>query len=147
MKLITLLCSVTMVLLLALVPPRAHAQTNFEFSYTQCDPTSCQEEGPLATQSSAFVSFTGYCTGGVLPGINATASIKVGVPNACRLPYYPYALIQTSTTGIYNSDACPPYEYYVSYVTTNGEVFNLVGIVVYHADASAGCEAVRLALR
>jgi hypothetical protein len=45
----------------------AHAEENLVFSSYQCDPISCNEEGVTGTNSSASVSFVGYCTGDIVP--------------------------------------------------------------------------------
>ena len=51
-----------------LLTPSAQAQTpDFIFSSFQCDPSSCEETGPLSTTGSAFVSVDSTCTGGAIP--------------------------------------------------------------------------------
>jgi hypothetical protein len=65
--------------------PSAQAQTpDFIFSSFQCDPSSCEETGPLATTSSAFVNVDATCTGGVIPGLNKRVLATVA---DCNLPY------------------------------------------------------------
>jgi hypothetical protein len=137
MKRITMLCSFAAVLLLA---PHAHAQTNYVFSYTQCNPLSCEELGPYERQGSVFVSFNGTCTGGIVTGIKANAGIQIGSNGVCSLPYQPYALIKTSILELENRDACPPYFYDVSYVTETVEIYNLLGTTVYYYAATQGCD-------
>jgi hypothetical protein len=135
MKLITLSLLFAAVVSLAL---NAHAQSNKEFSSFQCDPTSCSEEGPAETSGSVFVSFTSTCTGGVVAGMNGNAKVTIGP--GCHSLYIPYALVQTSTTELYNNDTCPATTYYVSYVTPNAEVFNVFGTVVFHTESTTGCD-------
>jgi hypothetical protein len=127
-----------LVVLTTTLTPKVHAQTDYVFSYFQCDPTSCEEEGPAETQGSVSVSFTSTCTGGAVGGLNGSASIKIGIPNACKTSYIPYALVRTSETEFLNDCGDP---YYVAYVTETGEVFNpATGATVFNLSSSAGCD-------
>lgn len=137
--------AVMFLLALGLVLVSPARAVDYEFSYFVCDPRSCSELSPLTTQDTAIVSFNSECTGGVVAGINASASIQVGVPTACHLPYSAYALVQTNTVELYDDNTCPPTAYYVSYVTPNGEVINSAGITVFHLDSTSGCDGSRSA--
>jgi hypothetical protein len=128
-----LLCSAAFAAVLA---PTAHAQ-NYLFSSFQCDPTSCQEEGPAETQGSVLVNFNGTCTGGVLNGISGSAEITIGVPTACKTPYIPLATVETSETE-YLDDCGDPY--YVDYVTGTAEVISPTGGTVLNISGTSGCD-------
>jgi hypothetical protein len=121
----------------ALFAQAATAQTNYVFSYFQCDPSSCQEEGPAETQGGVLVSFSSTCTGGAVPGLSGKAAITIGTPGACKTPYIPYALVETSATQ-YLDDCGDPYT--VNYVTEIGEVFSVLGVTVFNISNSAGCD-------
>jgi len=113
------------------------AQTNYQFSYFLCSPSTCQEEGPAEKNGSVLVSLNSDCTGGVIGGINK--NIEVLIAN-CSVPYIPYALIQRSTTEYYDEGTCPPTAFYVDYASFNAEIFTAGGVVVYHGDVTYGCD-------
>lgn len=116
----------------------AHAKTDYVFSSFQCDPLSCQEEGPAETIGSVQVSFNSTCTGGAIGGLNGSAKITIGIPNACKTPYIPFAIVETSQSE-YLDDCGDPY--YVDYVTETGEVISpLTGATVFNLSNSAGCD-------
>ncbi len=123
--------------LLTLLSTRVEAQTNYQFSYFQCSPLSCEEEGPAEENGNVLVSLNSDCTGGAIAGINK--NLEVLIAN-CRVPYIPYALIEKSTTEFYDDDTCPPTTYYVDYAAFNGEVFTAGGVVVYNVSVSYGCD-------
>jgi hypothetical protein len=129
-----LLCAA---LFAAFFPQTGHAQTNYEFSYFQCDPLSCVEIGPPETIGSVLVSFNSTCTGGAIGGLNGSAKITIGIPGACKTPYVPHALVETSRTE-YLDDCGDPY--YVDYVTETGEVFSVSGITVVNISNESGCD-------
>ena len=116
------------------------AQTNYVFSSYSCIPTSCTETGALANSEIVTVVFGGTCTGGAIAGINGSATIQIGNPLPCKTPYVPYASATVTTTDIENTDVCPPSVYEVDTVTFTAEVFNILGTVVYYADASESCD-------
>jgi hypothetical protein len=129
----SLLCSL---FLAATFATSLHAQ-DLVFTSIQCDPTSCQEEGPAETQCDVTVDFIGYCTGDIVPVLAVNAQAVIGKPVACQTPYIPFALVETSKTQ-YLDDCGRPY--YVSYVTPNAEIINVLGITVFHVDAAYGCD-------
>jgi hypothetical protein len=113
---------------------KAHAQTDYVFSSIQCDPVSCQEEGPPETSGSVAVGFVGYCTGDIVPVLSIGA--KVYMEN-CSTFYIPFALVETSKTEYL--DDCGD-AYYVSYETPSAEIQNLDGITVFNLSATYGCD-------
>lgn len=115
-------------------PARA---TDFVFSSFQCDPISCQETGPLATISSAFVSVDSTCTGGVVPGFNKTVLANVGTPGECMIPYQPFALVEKITSTLLD-DCGDPYD--VDTMRTSAEVFDSPGHVVFSLQAEFSCD-------
>lgn len=110
-------------------------QTNYQFSYFVCDPTSCEEEGPAETTGYVLVSPNSDCTGGAIDGINKDIKISL---DKCSTAYIPYAYIQKTSTEYYDDDTCT--YYWVDYAAFNGEVFTSGGVVVYHLDTSYGCD-------
>jgi hypothetical protein len=112
----------------------AHAEENLVFSSYQCDPISCNEEGVTGTNSSASVSFVGYCTGDIVPVLSFGASAAI---ENCSSFYTPIATVEVSKTE-YLDDCGDPY--YVSYETPFAEVLNLAGITVFSLSATYGCD-------
>lgn len=136
MTTITRLAALLFIIIACFMLP-ANAQTNYEFSYFQCSPTSCEEAGLLEKTGSASVELYSDCTGGRVSGINRTVTTTL---LNCSVPYTPFAQVERSRTELENSDACPPYFYYVDYATFIAEIFNNFGTTVWHADATYGCD-------
>jgi hypothetical protein len=121
-----------------LLVPSAHAQApDFIFSSFQCDPTLCQETGPLSTVSSAFVSVNSTCTGGVIDGLNKTITTNVGIPTACILPYTPFALVESFRTELLDDCGDP---YFVDTMRLTGEVFSFIGSLVFNLQVEFSCD-------
>jgi len=112
----------------------SHAQ-NAQFTYFQCSPTSCEEEGPPSTTESVEVELASTCQS----GLNIDKTLTVTLLN-CSVPYIPYALIQRSRTTYYDDTGCTPKTYNVDYATFNAEVFTGGGVVVYHQEFTDGCD-------
>lgn len=118
-----------------LLTPSAQAQTpDFIFSSFQCDPSSCEETGPLSTTGSAFVSVDSTCTGGAIPGLNKRVLATVA---NCSLPYQPFALVESFRTELLDDCGDP---YFVDTMRTTGEVFNFIGSVVFNIQIEFSCD-------
>ena len=111
------------------------AQTNYEFSYFNCNPTSCEIEGPAAKNSSVTVTLQSGCTGGIVSTIDTFATAFVA---NCTVPYIPYAYMQNTSTELYDDTTCS--SYWLDYATPNAEVFTAGGVVVWHNAVTYGCD-------
>ena len=115
----------------------AHAQADLVFTSFQCDPVSCVEQGPAETQGDVTVNFVGYCSGTIVPVLAVNAQTVIGVPVPCKVPYIPYALVQTSQQEYLDDCGVP---YYIDHVTPNAELFTAGETLVFHVDATYGCD-------
>ncbi len=119
----------------------ADAQSySYYFNSFQCDPISCAEQGPPATQGSAEVNYYGVCTNtldGQQLDISDSAIVTVGTNGPCSSVYTPYALAGYTTNDYTDANGRV---YSLDVVTSTAEIFDASGLVVAHGDAQFGCD-------
>jgi hypothetical protein len=126
--------------LILLGAPRSFSQ-NYVFSSFDCNPFSCTDTGPLATESEVAVAWDGTCTGGILQTIGGQVTGIVGYPTACSTPYKAVAEAMETQSTYYEEVDCEEIEYYVDYVTPVVTIYSVLGTSVYTAEGgTAGCD-------
>jgi hypothetical protein len=119
---------------------RAHAQAyGYYLVNFQCDPVSCEEQGPTATESYAEVQYYGDCAlpdGGDAP-LDGRSEAFVGINGPCSVPYYPIASAWTSSGTLFDANGDP---YNVDYVTSIAEIFAASGTIVDYNSGTFGCD-------
>lgn len=121
--------------------PRSFSQTNYVFDSFDCNPFSCTDTGPYATQSQVAVTFDGTCTGGIISGISGQAVGLIGYPVACTLPYKGVAEAMETQSTYYEEVDCEEVEYYVDYITPIITIYNVLGTQVYSSEGGTdGCD-------
>lgn len=105
----------------------------------QCDPISCEEQGPTATTSYAETLFYVTCSPPDAPDfdIDSGAEAYVGIPTPCNAPYTPVASIATSTSDFLDDNG---QEYQVWYVNSIAEIFTASGQIDNYGQADWGCD-------
>ena len=129
----TILAVLAVLAICTVFAPAAHA-TDFVFSSFQCDPLACEETGPTATFSSAFMTVDAACTGGAVDGFHVSASASV---INCQVPYTPYVKAEQLHATLLD-DCGDPYN--VDTLRVWAEVFSVFGNVVYSTHKDDGCD-------